>query len=265
MTKAKILALLVGMALLLAIPAVVAAQEPPDQLLGGTVMVDGEAAMDGAMVVAMIGEEEVASEAVENGGYILEIAGTAGSAGDTIMFMVDGNAAEETATFTPGDLTEHNLTVMVPAMPDENGTMENGDGMEPGETMEPPPEPTIVIGPPGPPGAMGDPGEKGDKGDQGERGEQGLPGAPGDKGDQGDPGEKGDKGDQGDRGAQGETGPPGAPGADGAAGAAGPAGADGAVGPKGSSGSAVLGIVALILAIVAIVGAGGAFILGRRA
>ena len=96
-------------------------------------------------------------------------------------------------------------------------------------------------------------------------------------------------GGTGQTGGTGATGPAGPRGATGAAGPAGPAGADGSaggvgqVGATGTSGSGspgaagpagpagedggggLIGIIALIVAIVALLGAGGAYMMGRRA
>ena len=68
MTKLKILALIVGMALLFALPAVASAQQPPPPAIyGGEAELDGAAAEDGTMVTAMIGDDEVASAEVKDG------------------------------------------------------------------------------------------------------------------------------------------------------------------------------------------------------
>ena len=77
------------------------------------------------------------------------------------------------------------------------------------------------------------------------------------------PGGSGAAGATGPAGAAGATGPAGLAGAAGAAGPAGPAGPAGADGADGSGGA--MGIIALIVAIVALLGAGGAYMMGRRA
>ncbi|MCH8987520.1 MAG: hypothetical protein IIA92_01770 [Chloroflexi bacterium] len=96
----------------------------------------------------------------------------------------------------------------------------------------------------------------------------------------------GGTGGTGETGGTGATGPAGPRGATGPAGPAGPAGSDGGVGPVGATGTAgsgspgtagpagpagedggggLIGIIALIVAIVALLGAGGAYMMGRRA
>ena len=67
----------------------------------------------------------------------------------------------------------------------------------------------------------------------------------------------GGAGETGGTGATGPAGPRGATGSTGSAGPAGPAGED--------DGGGLIGIIALIVAIVALLGAGGAYMMGRRA
>ena len=90
----------------------------------------------------------------------------------------------------------------------------------------------------------------------------------------GETGSTGPAGPAGPRGATGPAGSAGSAGADGAAGATGPAGSSGSsgsAGPAGPAGAAgddgggLIGIIALIVAIVALLGAGGAYMMGRRA
>lgn len=92
--------------------------------------------------------------------------------------------------------------------------------------------------------------EKGDKGDSGATGPAGVAGAAGIKGKIGEAGNSGPAGIAGSTGSAGPAGP------------AGPSGAQGVAGEGG--GSSLRDIIALILAIVAVIGAGGAFIRARR-
>ncbi|MDA0265186.1 MAG: hypothetical protein O3A93_12970 [Chloroflexi bacterium] len=81
----------------------------------------------------------------------------------------------------------------------------------------------------------------------------------------GDVGPAGPKGDKGDTGAAGPAGPKGDSGSDGTDGSNGAPGAMGPAGPAGDDGGSLLSIIALIVAIVALLGAGGAYMMGRRA
>ena len=237
MTKLKILALVVGMVMLLAIPATVSAQRLPPHVFVGS-MINGAMPADGTMVTAMVNDVEVASAMVVDGSFVLIVdQGDLSFAGMMVHFAVDGVDAIEATAWQQGEGTELALTTgATPATP----------------------EPTIVPGS-GAGAAMGPAGPAGAQGPQGRRG------APGADGSDGSDGSTGARGAAGSAGNDGAAGPRGTEGAAGSAGAAGPAGAAGAAGAEGDDGSNTLGIVALILAIVAIVGAGGAFILGRRA
>jgi len=231
MTRLKFLALLVGMVLLFAIPSIVSAQ-PAVHVFVGTVTLDGAAAADGMAVAAWIDGNEVGTATVAGGSYNLTVdAGTGSSyAGQTVAFTVGGNAAGQTADWNAGDATELNLTA----------TSDTPPGGDEPKTDD---------------GAM----MMGEEGPRGITGRRGVAGADGSDGAAGAAGAKGDPGAAGAAGAAGSAG------ADGSAGQAGSAGAPGAKGDEGDSGGSGLAIVALILAIIALVGAGGAYILGRRA
>ena len=235
MTKLRILALMVGMALLLAIPATVSAQKSPPHVFVGT-MINGAPAIDGVVVAAIVNDVEVDSTTVANGSFVLTVdPGELSFAGMMVHFTVNGVDAVEAPAWVLGGGTELALTTgAAPATPEP--------------TAEPSGE--AIAGPAGPAGAQGP---------------QGRRGAPGADGSDGADGATGAGGAAGPAGAAGSAGNDGAAGSRGPAGAAGPAGAVGPAGAEGDDGSSILGIVALILAIVALVGAGGAFILGRRA
>ena len=262
MTKTKIVALLSVLVLLASLPMTVAlAQEGPPYLVIGKAMVDGELAMMGTMVVAMVGEDKVGSgEVVDDEGlYSLKITG--GNMGDTVMISLMMGEMEYMAS------TEGDVMIGVP------GTSPEGmvDLMAySGEPPEPPPTaaPTLTAaqereamrglrglqGPQGEAGADGADGVAGGDGAAGARGPAGAGGAAGAAGARG-----GADGSDGSDGSNGSAGSAGLPGADGATGPAGPAGSAGADG-----GGGVLAVVALIIAIVGVVAAGGAFIAGRQ-
>ena len=88
MTQAKILALLSVMALLASVPIAALAQGddaapvPPFQVVGNAT-IDGEPAMDGTMVIAMIDGEKAGTGTVMDGKFSVDIMGEMGA---MIMF-----------------------------------------------------------------------------------------------------------------------------------------------------------------------------------
>ncbi|MDY6918069.1 MAG: hypothetical protein SVP26_09030 [Chloroflexota bacterium] len=127
-TKALLLLLL---PVLLAIPLHVAAAQPPPQRFHGTVKVRtspsgvNENAPAGTTVSAVIGGVEcgalyvTASGRYGNAGagsYLLVWYG--GEDGATIQFYVDGNAADQTAQFHSGQVSELDLTAYIPSSGD---------------------------------------------------------------------------------------------------------------------------------------------------
>jgi hypothetical protein len=100
MLKVRILALLTVLALLLTLPAVASAQQVPPHVFFGTATVNGLPAPAGTPVVAMIGDEQRGSTAVQaNGEYVIQVAqGT----GTEITFRVGNLTAGETATWELG-------------------------------------------------------------------------------------------------------------------------------------------------------------------
>ena len=249
MTKAKLLALMAFMAMVLALPAMVLAQAPPrPAVFGGSATLDGVTATDGTTVTATIDGVVAATTTVcgvacdqTAGNYAFSIAQPPGSsyAGKEITFKVGTGTAAQKATWTAdgGDILNLNAVTGPPPA-----------------TATPVPPPAPVVGPAGPAGPAG------------VVGASGVPGPAGTKGD------KGDSGAKGDAGAAGTAGVAGSDGADGAAGAAGPAGASGSTGSAGSAGAAgesaggggMLSIIALIVAVVALVAAGGGIVMGGR-
>jgi hypothetical protein len=241
MTKLKILALMVGLVMLFAIPATVSAQRvPPHVFVGSTI--NGAAATDGTVIAAMVNDVQVATATVVDGNFVLVVdQGDEIFAGMMVHFTVDGADAAETPAWVQGGGTEVSLTMAAPAQ----------------ATATPEPVATVVPGS-GQGGAVGAVGSEGPEGPQGARGARGSAGADG---------SDGSAGARGSAGADGQDGADGAAGSDGSggsAGSAGPAGSAGVAGAAGEDGGSGLGIVALILAIIAIVIAGGAVAMGRR-
>lgn len=186
MTKARVLALLVGVVLLLALPAVASAQSVPPHVFIGTVFVNGLPANQGTPLVAMIGGVEAGRTTVGSQGKYGPLLVNQGS-GTEVTFTIGTLTADQTATWEQGggsvlDLTASSFTQPTP-----------GTG-------------TGSVGPAGP------------KGDTGDRGPQGPAGPKGDTGD------AGPAGPAGDAGATGPAGPAGPAGSVGPAGAQGPAG-----------------------------------------
>ena len=76
MTKFKILALVAGVALLLAIPPAALAQDPIPARYWGSVTVDDEPAAEGTTVTAFVGVDSVADSTVDaDGNYVVTIHG----------------------------------------------------------------------------------------------------------------------------------------------------------------------------------------------
>ena len=97
MTKAKVLALLAIMVVLLTLPAVVLAQAQPPRpaVFGGTATVDGVRPANGTTVTAWIDGSQVATTTTSGGGYALLIAQPPGESfgGKEITFMVGSATA----------------------------------------------------------------------------------------------------------------------------------------------------------------------------
>ena len=225
MTKTRFLALVTALALLLAIPTSVFAQNAKPHVFVGTATLDGATAADGAAVTAWVGGEQVAATTVKGGEYDILVGDSAGYAGETVSFKLSGADASETATWVEGGGDIVNLTAAS--------------------------------------GSSGGTGDDGEKGDTGTRGLKGVAGPAGPTGADGAAGGAGPAGATGSSGSDGSDGSDGAAGSSGSAGPAGPAGAAGAAGADGGGG--VIGIIALIVAAVALLAAGGSYMMGRRA
>jgi len=104
----------------------------------GAVTIDGSPAPAGTVIVAMIGDTECGSiETTESGKYgsssryygdRLVVRATEDLAGETITFLVDGEEAEQTATFTPGSTTALDLSVGSAVTPTPTSTSGGGSG-----------------------------------------------------------------------------------------------------------------------------------------
>jgi len=225
MTKTRFLALVTALALLLAIPTSVFAQNAKPHVFVGTATLDGATAADGAAVTAWVGGEQVAATTVKGGEYDILVGDSVGYAGETVSFKVSGADASETATWVEGGGDIVNLTAAT-------GSSGSGAGSD---------------------GATGATGNRGLKGVAGPAGAAGADGAAGPAGPAGATGSAGSDGSDGSDGAAGSSG---------STGSAGPAGAAGAA---GADGGGVIGIIALIVAAVALLAAGGSYMMGRRA
>ena len=225
MTKTRFLALVTALALLLAIPTSVFAQNARPHVFVGTVTLDGVAAADGAAVTAWIDGEQVGATTASAGKYVLQLESTSGFPGSTVSFKVSGADASQTIAWEQGGADEVDLIAAT-----GSGTASVGsDG---------------ATGPAGPAGQWGRPG---DDGADGADGAAGPPGPAGSVGAAGPPGSDGQNGSNGADGSNGSNGSNGAPGA------------------AGSDGGGGLAVIALIVAIVALLAAGGAYMMGRRA
>jgi len=227
MTKTRFLALVTALALLLAIPTTVFAQNARPHVFVGTVTLDGATAADGAAVTAWVDGEQVAATNASGGEYVLQVESTAGYAGETVSFKVSGVSASQTAAWEDGGGDIVNLIATTSS--------------------------SAVVG-----GAGAD-GEKGTTGLRGLTGVAGPAGPAGPAGASGPPGPLGPAGFDGSDGAAGSAGSNGSGGPGGPGGPAGPAGA------AGADGGGIIGIIALIVAAVALLTAGGSYMMGRRA
>ena len=227
MTKTRFLALVTALALLLAIPTSVFAQNAKPHVFVGTATLDGATAADGPAVTAWVGCEQVAATTVTGREYDILVGDSVGYAGETVSFKLSGADASETATWVEGGGDIVNLT----AATGSSGSSGTGDD--------------------------------GEKGDTGNRGLTGVAGPAGPAGADGAAAPAGPAGATGSNGSDGSDGAAVSSGSSGSAGPAGPAGAAGAAGADGGGG--VVGIIALIVAAVALLAAGGSYMMGRRA
>lgn len=191
MTKTRFLALVTALALLLAIPTTVFAQNARPHVFVGTVTLDGATAADGAAVTAWVDGEQVAATTVKGGDYDLLVVSNTGFAGATVSFKVSGADASQTIAWEEGGGDIVNLIASTSSS------------------------------------AVGGAGADGEKGTTGLRGLTGVAGPAGPAGAMGAPGPAGTAGSVGSDGAAGSDGSNGSNGSNGAAGAAGAAGADG--------------------------------------
>ena len=226
MTKTRFLALVTALALLLAIPTSVFAQNAKPHVFVGTATLAGATAADGAAVTAWVGGEQVAATTVKGGEYDILVGDSGGYAGETVAVKLSGADASETAAWVEGGGDIVNLTA-------DSSSSGGGAGAD------------------------------GEKGATGTRGLKGVAGPAGPAGADGAPGPAGPAGATGSAGSDGSDGSDGAAGSSGSTGSAGPAGAAGAAGADGGGG--VIGIIALIVAAVALLAAGGSYMMGRRA
>ena len=214
--KVRVLALVAVMALLLALPLAVSAQQVPPHVIIGKATLNGAPAHEGTMVTAMVDGQKAGSTMVMGAEGKFETLLVMGP-GDEITFMIGDSMAMEKVPWMQGGAMMQNLNA------------------EPGGMM---PEPVDMVMP-----------AKGEKGDKGARGSMGPAGADGPAGAAGAAGAKGDRGPAGSAGAAG------ADGADGADGPQGPAGTQGQMGPQGGGGIlGILGFILAIVALIGVVG-----------
>ncbi|MCH7735887.1 MAG: hypothetical protein IH872_00645 [Chloroflexi bacterium] len=189
MTKTRFLALVTALALLLAIPTAVFAQNARPHVFVGTVTLDGATAVDGAAVTAWIDGEQVAATNVDGGEYSLLVVSNAGFPGKTVAFKVSGANASQTILWEEGGGDIVNLTAT-------SGSSGGGGG--PGSTG--------AVGPRGTTGAAGAAGSAGPPGPAGPAGSDGSTGSAGSSGSTGSAGAAGSAGPAGPAGAEGDDG-----------------------------------------------------------
>ena len=207
--KVRVLAVIAVMALLLALPLAVSAQQVPPHVIIGKATLNGAPAHEGTMVTAMVDGQKAGSSTVMGAEGKFETLLVMGP-GEEITFMIGSSMAMEKVPWMQGGAMMQNLNA------------------DPGGMM---PEPVDMV--------MPEKGEKGDKGARGSMGAAGADGAPGATGPQGPPGPSGSAGAVGAAGADGAEGPQGPAGTQGQMG---PQGGGGILGILGF----ILAIVALI-------------------
>ena len=130
MTITRILALLSVIALLASLPIAALAQGgdappiPPFQVVGNAT-IDGEPAMDGTMVIAMIDGEKAGTGTVMDGKFSVDVMGEQGAM-ITFEFMM-GEGDEAMMYMTASDPGE--VMVGMPGVPKIASLMAQGDGM----------------------------------------------------------------------------------------------------------------------------------------
>ena len=113
MNKAKLLAILAVMVLLLTLPSVASAQRLPPHVFVGTAWIDDVAAPAGTTVSAWVGGAEAGSTTTTGAGgdYVLVVdQGDASFAGETISFLIGGFSATQTAVWMQGGGDELTLS-----------------------------------------------------------------------------------------------------------------------------------------------------------
>jgi len=177
MTRTRFLALLTALALLLAIPTSVFAQNAKPHVFVGTATLDGATAADGAAVTAWVGGEQVAATTVKGGEYDILVGDSVGYAGETVSFKLSGADASETAAWVEGGGDIVNLTAATGSSGAGGGAGSDGEKGATGNRGL-----KGVAGPAGPAGADGAAGPAGPAGATGSNGSDGSDGAAGSSG-----------------------------------------------------------------------------------
>ena len=113
MTKAKFLAILAVMVLILTLPSIASAQRLPPHVFVGTAWIDDAAAAEGTTVTAWVAGAQVAATTTTGtgGDYTLIVdQGDASFAGETISFQVGGYDAGQSAEWMEGGGDELTLS-----------------------------------------------------------------------------------------------------------------------------------------------------------
>ena len=117
LTQARFLVFVAVAALLVSIPAIVSAQEPPPNRFYGSVSIDGRPAAVGTVVSAWASGGEVASVTTTTVGRYPTLEVSRLSPGTPITFRVNGIDANETANWRQGGIVALNLTASSTALP----------------------------------------------------------------------------------------------------------------------------------------------------
>ena len=125
------------------------AQQPsgPPHRFAGTVSIDGEAAVAGTSVTAIVNGAECGSatviESAAGSTYVVDVPEDCAGDGDTVSFQVGGHAAAESGSWSGGGRSDIDLTVstMAAEEPMDECPEAGMDGMDNGDMPDEPDEP----------------------------------------------------------------------------------------------------------------------------
>lgn len=129
MLRSAILTLLAAVALFAVSPGSSLAQPILPHRFSGTATLDGTSIVNGSVIEAIVDGATVASATISGGSYLLDVVQPENGsfAGKAITFVVLGVVADQTATWTPFEVTVLNLTASTP-LPEDDDDDDDDDG-----------------------------------------------------------------------------------------------------------------------------------------